>query len=358
MPANQAIEQTDLVEAATAWLRKRLPPSWTIQRSSRPGLVDSALEIQATGVYATLAIEARRSFGPRDVERLLGSVGRTLRDYNPNLRILVVAPWLSARSQAMLANEGFNYLDLTGNALLRLDNPAVFVHTQGSAADPSPRPRGKSRVRGPKAGRLIRLLVDVRPPYGVSAIAATTGLAPGYVSQLLAALDDDALIERSARGAVESTDIEGLLRRWSDTYDVFKGNDTRTFIAPRGAADAIAHLPSSAAVTGSFAAARLAPVAAPALLCAYVEDPDLAASSLDLLPSAQGANVALLAPFDPVVWDRTSRADGVTYAAPSQVVVDCLTGNGRMPAEGEAAMEWLLANEDSWRAPALSDVHP
>jgi hypothetical protein len=68
-------------------------------------------------------------------------------------------------------------------------------------------------------------------------------------------------------------------------------------------------------ITGSFAASRLAPVASPAMLLAYASTPGRLASELELLP-----------------------------AAPLQVAVDCLTGNGRMPAEGEA----LLESAEAW----------
>ena len=66
----------------------------------------------------------------------------------------------------------------------------------------------------------------------------------------------------------------------------------------------------------------------------------------------------LLRPFDEVVWERTTVADGVSYVSPSQVAVDCLTGNGRMPSEGEALMTWMVENEAEWRTPSVKDVAP
>lgn len=96
-----------------------------------------------------------------------------------------------------------------------------------------------------------------------------------------------------------------------------------------------------------------APVAAPALLLAYCERPREIADEHGLLVSEEGANVVLLSPFDVVARQRTSFRGGLTYAAPSQVVVDCLTGNGRMPAEGEALLRWMVDNEATWRAPDL-----
>jgi hypothetical protein len=100
----------------------------------------------------------------------------------------------------------------------------------------------------------------------------------------------------------------------------------------------------------------MAPVAAPALLIAYCERPEALAKEHGLLPSEEAANVILLSPYDQVVWERTSFHNHLTYAAPSQVVVDCLTGNGRMPAEGEALLEWMVNNEASWREAHLSTL--
>ena len=367
MPANTPIRENDLLDAAVAWLRDRVPSTWSVETSEEPEAMagarrrlDATIVIKSPGVYATLAVEAKRSLGPRDVAGLFGSVGRTLRAIYPNTPILVVAPWLSPRTRELLTAEGVNYLDLTGNALVHLENPALFFQSQGADRDPSPTPRGKARVRGPKAARLIRALVDVRPPYGVRDLADATGLAPGYVSRLLDALDDDALVERTKRGQVESVDIAGLLRRWAENYELFSSNDAQPYLAARGAEDALGRFPdlptARTAVTGSFAAVRLSPVAAPALLTVYCDDGNAVANALDLIPADQGANVVLLRPFDPIVWERTDEENGVRYVAPSQATVDCLTGNGRMPAEGEALIQWLLANEPNWRLNSLDEV--
>ncbi len=305
-----------------------------------------------------MIVEVRPSLTPRNIERLLGGMVRTLRALTPQIPILVVAPWLSPRSQELLAAESLNYLDLTGNALIRLDNPALFIETRGAAKDPNPVARNKTRGQGPKAARLIRLLADVQPPYGVRELATVAGLGPGYVSRVLGALDDDALIERSPRGGVESIDVPRLLRRWAQTYDVFRANTTSKFLAPGGANNMMTELKridARVAVTGSFAAVRLAPVAGPALAVAYAEDPTALAESLGLIPTDEGANVAFLVPFDTVVWERTTTEDGISYVAPSQAAVDCLSGNGRMPAEGDALVAWMTENEERWRLPSLPE---
>jgi hypothetical protein len=110
--------------------------------------------------------------------------------------------------------------------------------------------------------------------------------------------------------------------------------------------------------TGSFAAVRLAPVAAPSMLVAFCSNPSAVARALGLLPADEGANVALVRPFDSVVFARSVSSGGIRFAAPSQVAVDCLAGNGRMPSEGEALLGWMADNEDRWRARSLAEVDP
>jgi hypothetical protein len=363
-----ADEQTELVDEALRWLSARLPSSWSAGRTQRTFVaaggqetreLDAAIDIRGTnGITTTFAVEARDAFEPRDVERLLPGLARSLRSLAGYIPILVVAPWLSPRTQELLEREEINFIDLTGNARIALENPALYLRTQGAVRNPAPRPRGAVRVRGAKAARLVRTLADVRPPYGVRELAQAAGINPGYASQLIDALDREALVERERRGAVVDVDVDGLLRRWAESYDVFATNKAEAYLSPAGPAAALDQLRTTrfadeAVITGSFAAVRHAPVAAPALLCLYVARPAQVAEELNLLPTDSGANVVLLRPFDDVVSWSVERDDGLTYAAASQVAVDCLTGNGRMPAEGEAMLLWMK-RDDSWRRPGLA----
>ncbi len=365
-------DQDAVVDGAVRWLTERLPVSWTVGRAqhiisaapmgSEVRLLDVAIDVRGSnGAVVALGVEARSSLEPRDVELLLSGLARSPRSLAGTIPLLVVAPWLSVRSRRALEAARVNFIDLSGNALIALENPTLYLRSDGAQRNPAPAARGEVRVRGPKAARLVRLLTDVRPPYGIRELASATGLAPGYVSQLVGALDREALVDRERRGGVHGADVAGLLRRWAESYELFATNATFPVLAAAGpvrALEALRGLPADQAVvvTGSFAAVRKAPVAAPALLCAYCRDPPRAAQELHFLPAGAGAgaNVVLLAPFDDVVWQRAERDGGISYAAVSQVAVDCLTGNGRMPAEGEALLGWMLDNEDDWRVPSLA----
>jgi len=60
--------------------------------------------------------------------------------------------------------------------------------------------------------------------------------------------------------------------------------------------------------------------------------------------------VIVLEAFDPVVFERTSRRQGMACVAFSQIAADLMTSSGRGPAEGEELIRWMKENESEWRA--------
>jgi len=82
----------------------------------------------------------------------------------------------------------------------------------------------------------------------------------------------------------------------------------------------------------------------------YVADAEKMANLWGLRPVDAGANVMLAAPVFDVVFERSiTNKEGVVLAAPTQVVVDLMTGPGRSPNEAEELLEWMKRNERSWR---------
>jgi hypothetical protein len=316
-----------------------------------------------SGTVSTIIVEEKQSVSPRTVLADLARRVRSARSMGAHLPLLLVAPWLSGRTRDLLSDAEIGYIDMTGNALVRIDNPPFFLQTTGAERNPWPQERGRARLRGAKATRLIRFLVDVRPPYGVQDLAIATSLTPGYVSRLIDTLYYEGMVEREPRGPVESVDISALMKRWAGSYDVLGSNESFTFISPGDPGkvlDMLAADPDRGTrnvITGSFAARRLAPVAAPSLLLLYSDAPALLGQELGLLPADHGGDVTLLRPFDPVVFERTEIEKGLRFAATSQIAVDCLTGIGRMPAEGQALLDWMLSEEPAWRQASLSGPH-
>ena len=76
-------------------------------------------------------------------------------------------------------------------------------------------------------------------------------------------------------------------------------------------------------------------------------------SRLAVLPAESGADVLFLPSSASEALLGRRLVDGVPHVAYSQLVLDCLGGPGRLPAEGEAVLEQLRTMGDAWRQPNL-----
>jgi hypothetical protein len=372
MAVRTDLSEPELLAVGLDRFRALLPEDWTVSPLNRgpddsdsgapPGESVTLVNIDPgqSGAWGRLIVEARRRVGPMDVPKVLSGQLDLLRKLaGADTHVLVVAPWLSRRTRELLEEKGYGYLDLTGNAWLVLPRPAMFVRTSGSDEDPTPGVRRKSGLSGPLAGRLVRTLADVAPPYRPAELAEATGLTRSYVSRLLETLENQALIFREGP-RIEQVDWVGLLRARAERYDLLKTNESFPMISPAGADAVINRLRSETAlrdsvtVTGPVAAAAVAPLSVGGQLMLYTDAPDQIAEQLGLLPTKAGADVVLLAPSDPVITARSRRVDGLCHVALSQLVLDSLSGNGRMPADGEAVLQRMRVTADEWRAPRLT----
>ncbi|MCZ7626676.1 MAG: hypothetical protein C3F12_10270 [Candidatus Methylomirabilota bacterium] len=328
----------------------RLPPGWRLIQGDEvsPEGVDVLATVAAPdGSSIKLLIEYKDRVEPRSVPLLFSRAQGTL----PGIRVLAV-PFLTSGVRERLTEAGIGYVDLTGNVRLVAERPGLFIATAGLDKNPFPERRGAASFKGAKAGRLVRALCDFVPPLGVRDLANRTCVDPGYVSRLLRLADAEALLTRAPRGPVLTVDWRRLLRRWVEDYTPFDRRRLRAFLAPRGLAAIEERLGRSSlryAITGAVAAAKLTPVAIPRHLTCYVDDPDTASEVLGLRQAEIGANVLLVSPFDPVVYERGQEWQGLRLAAVSQICADLLTSPGRGPAEAEAFMSWMADHEHEWR---------
>lgn len=175
---------------------------------------------------------------------------------------------------------------------------------------------------------------------------------------MLQVLADELVIARLPRGPVTSAEWEPLLRKITATYSLLDANATSTWIAAAGPDRLVDDLSGLRigrwALTGSFVASAISPVAAPEMAVVYTEDAERLAKAARLLPAKTGANVVLAQPYDPIVFQRCQDTLGVRTVSVAQAAIDCLTGPGRMPAEGEAMLAWMRRNEPRWRAASLT----
>ncbi len=359
MMRNTTTSDNNKFSRALDELRSCLPRTWRVdvveQRAYIPG-PDAVVRVVGPDERASiLTIEVKSRLDPKDVEPLVSRF-EMRRWQNSEATPVVVARFLGERTRERLRTLGAGYIDLTGNMYLRLDAPAVAIERAGADKDPEPTQRPARSLKGAKAGRLVRTLMDFTPPLGTREIAKIAKIDPGYVSRLLALLEREDYIGREPRGPVTRTDWPNLLRAWTREYSLDSSNLAAAYLQPRGLPallDALRRQDNddglTYAISGSLAAARRAPIAPARLGVVYVERLDEAAKVLGLLPAETGANVLLVEPFDSVVFERTVLDEGLRYVAPSQIAADLLTSSGRGPEEAEALIEWMLSHEEAWR---------
>ncbi len=315
-------------------LAARLPPGWHLEAGANPAIHIVGPE----DIRAALRRVERRVLTPQAAAQL---------PVDGTVLALVLAPFLSPRARQVLAQRNFNYADATGNVRLVLSRPAVFVETQGAAQDPDRVPRALHSLRGAAAGRVVRALCELDLPLGIRELAEACGASLGTVSRTVTFLESEAVLTRDGKRQVTAVDRPALLRRWAQDYGLQTSNDARTYLEPRGLSTLWPKLAllSSYAATGTLAGPGVAPTR---LAMIFVPDAPAAAQTLGLVEAEVGANVLLLEPFDPVVFDRTRKRPapgapdvGLVVVSEAQAYVDLATGPGRASSEAEALLrQW------------------
>ncbi|MDE0437637.1 MAG: hypothetical protein OXJ36_04475 [bacterium] len=331
----------------------RFPPD-----SSR--IVDAIWEIRAPdGLSSDVIVEVKAK--PVEPRLVRGVVSPLKALSNPGNEVtatracMLISTYLSPLTRERLTEAGVSYADSTGNIRFSVDRPAVFIERQGADKNPFKEKRPLRSLKGGRAARVARGLMDYRTPFGTRQLAAEIASSPAMVSRVSNLLEPDEIVTKeSPRGRIVTVDWEALARRWAVDYDFASSNTLTTWLEPRGTEALFVRLREAAfryTVTGSFAGYRLAPIAQPRLATLYVEDPETVAEALGLRPAETGANVLLVVPFDPVVFERAERDNGIVYTRVTQTLLDLMTGPGRGPAEADALLEWMRENEDTWKLP-------
>lgn len=360
--------EAQVFDDAAARLQELLGDAWrvTLERASTKsdqGFDFLAVVSEPSGQRAVVAVEAKRHPTPYDVKRF----AERARHLPPKASSSVfVGDWLSRRARELLDSANLNYLDLTGNISIRIDRPAIVIKTEGAERNPAPPKQGRG-LSGVRASRLVRELVDSRPPRRTRELAVETGLSEGYVSRLLDVMTDEALITRGQDRAIADIDWVGLLRARASHYRLMKAHDP-LIMTPRLPPDrTLSRIATAAAefhastgspavlATGQHPATAIAPLAVGGNLMLYVKSDAVRplTKTAGLLPTERTTDfsVLLLIPRDDGIFDRPwpELLNGLPSVGLSQLVLDCLGGPGRLPEQAEALLTWMTQHEERWR---------
>ena len=357
LPGKQPPTATQVVRHVERALAERIPSGWSLHAWTEAPAdryqVDLLAEIASpAGATAVLAVEIKRTLEPRGVLQAIEQLSTITAGAMPEAVPIVAASYLSPRVRTLLRDRGVGYIDTTGNVRIEVSTPGLFISADGVDRDPWPRDHKLQSLRGRGAARAVRAIVDTIPPYGVRELAQSTSVSAPTLSRVLDLLEREAIVTR-VRGAVSAVDWQGAIRRWTEDYDQTESNTSTVALEPRGLTALEKKLRTTKlryVATGAFAAQRFDPIAPARQAAIYVTDAIEFIDRLDLRETEAGANVVILEPFDPVVFDRAVDRDGLRCVAPSQLAADLLTGPGREPSQGEHLLKWMERDERVWRS--------
>jgi hypothetical protein len=318
------------VEISSLTRRRGSGKTWILLRNGR-------------GQRATCLVVLRGRVEKRDLDGLaLVAAGSA----HP---VLVLARALTATARRRLPALGIGYCDLAGNARIELGAVGLGLQRDGAPTSAGRNRRGLRSLSGPMAGRVVRALVDLRPPYTLAALAEQARVEPSYVSRVLAFVDDAGWLDRRPHGRLAGVAWQPLLRRWAKDAPLDARGEICRFHCPRTVSDFLSQLARSGflhALTGGSAYGMLvgSPVVRTAVL--YVDDLDAAVAQFDLRPASVTAEIVLIKDADRAVFHRSREEAGLRYVSPSLMAADLDD-----PAAFEAALDWMAKHEAAWRPP-------
>ncbi len=270
-----------------------------------------------------------------------------------------IAPYLSEQSCALLKDQGYNYMDLSGNCRIATQSVYIYVSGQPNKYVSEKKP-GKYFDRSSNAAsKVLRtMLDDPDKAWKVKQLVEASDTSLGTVSNVKRFLIDNAWAEEIKNPAAEGRavgfrlrNVGELLRAWAKEYGKHSG-DVREYYT----LDSVPKFERSvekwcerhggvACLGGFSAAARYAPVVRYNRAEVYVDYQDLREfiEDMELKAVSSGGNVLVMLPTDDTELMYTREIDGAGVTSPVQTVLDLMTRPGR----GEEAAEAIIQKEFS-----------
>lgn len=268
---------------------------------------------------------------------------------------LVAVPYMGPTGQQLCQDAGVGWLDLSGNA--RVMAPGLRIVVQGEP-NRFKHPGRPSSVLAPKSARVARWLL-MHPAHAISQreLARSTALGEGFVSRIIARLEQDQLIARESDGRVRVINPDVLLDAWREVYDFSKHDIIRGHVAARSSealtrrlAEALqqgGHRYAATGLAGAWLVDGFAGFRTVTLFLAEVPDAPLL-EALSFREEGRGANVWLVVPNDEGVFQGAADHDGIQCAHPVQVYLDLKA----QPERAAEAAQHLRARRLRWRSDA------
>lgn len=321
-----------------------------IRREVRAGpnaSADATAEVRLGNLRKELIIEVKANGEPRIAKQAISQLRQIVRR-RPGAYGVFAAPFIGERSRELCKSEGFGYVDLAGDSFLQFGS--VLIDREG-ADSKSREQRGLRSILAPKATRVVRALLRSPDQLArITTLAKTCDMSPAGVYLVAELLESKGYVTREKDRSIRVTDPSRLLQDWAQNWTIDRNGVSRYFSFGRGSNDIIADLAKSAqaqgieyALTGLAGAYLVAPFVRSDEVWTYVKgDSERLVKALDLRPVSSGANIVLLKPYDPGVFQGAREISGVRVVSDVQLYVDLLKFPGRGREQAEQVLEKTL----------------
>src|ERR1041385_3701769 len=156
---NYGLTELDLAQDAETsfsdFLRSLGGSVRSIERKPRRSPLDLIVEAEIRGKPITFVVECKTQGEPRYLRQAADQLRDVLPEY-PTAYPIIIAPYISDSSAALLASKRVGYYDLAGNALI--DFGPIFVRVYGKPR-PNPVQRKLKSIFRPRSARILRVLL-------------------------------------------------------------------------------------------------------------------------------------------------------------------------------------------------------
>lgn len=269
------------------------------------GVSDFSMLVTTPSGVQAVEIEMKHSGEPRFVREASFQLSDQARA-RPGSYGVVIAPYLSPESRALLRSHGQGWMDLAGNCLISF--AGLHIELEKTNSNPFVSKRKQRTVFSPKSARILKVLLTERIPLKGNDIAARTHVSTAQVSKVREVLLDRewALSDASGLRIVKPL---AVLEAWREEreapalvaqgYTLHQGRAFDTHTQTMFMKGAITPF-STLLLAGHSVARRVAPYARVAGEFFYADRHglELIREYLRLSPSDAGANVFVYEPED------------------------------------------------------------
>lgn len=306
--------------------------------------VDAWIDLSVADKAASLIVEAKKSYYPRDIRQALWQLRELVHSATPKPRApvpVVIAESISPGAKEILQKERVGYFDSGGSLFLSAEDLYIYV-----AKPPSKRfARSiRSLFSGRRALVLLTLLRHHTHWFSVHGLAKETGVSPATVSEVLIELERFEWVVSGGRGPAKRRQLDEpgkLLDAWAEQLPNMRPPTTHQYYVPliqaneliQKLAGVLAAHGVEYAITGEAAGQHYAPFLSglSRIHCRLRVGPavDEAIAKLGARAVDQGANLVVI--DSPSPGDSLFHGDehGTRFAHPIPVYLDLMRSGGR-----------------------------